>query len=170
MRKNIEYSLKCHGFRKLDLKAGNLDRYLDRMGHRLTFVVEVGDAEDQYGIEEYRSYPYKVITTINARLKKDGLSTIKFEDNEEGLARYIGHICSRDYRFIHQVEIVDLDDNTETNYGKGYWIIRNDYSLVDNDHNVAESGLTLTEAKEYLRNNYHPSSNLSITPDNPEED
>ena len=163
MRKNIEYSLKCHGFRKLDLKAGNLDRYLDRMGHRLTFVVEVGDAEDQYGIEEYRSYPYKVITTINARLKKDGLSTIKFEDNEEGLARYIGHICSRDYRFIHQVEIVDLDDNTETNYGKGYWIINSEYDVI-------ECGLTLTEAKEYLRDNYHPTNDLSITPDNPEED
>ena len=128
------------------------------MGHRLTFVVEVGDAEDQYGIEEYRSYPYKVITTINARLKKDGLSTIKFEDNEEGLARYIGHICSRDYRFIHQVELDDVA--VETNNGKGYWII-------DKEYNVVASGLSLTDATEYLK---HDIKNLALAGENPEED
>ena len=163
MRKNIEYTIKWNALIRLVSEPPNLGRYVDNEGRRLTFVVDVGDAEEQYGIEEYRSYPYKVISTVNARLKEGGFSIIKYVDSEEGLARYIGHICSRDYRFIHQVEIVDLDDNTETNYGKGYWIINSEYDVI-------KCGLTLTETKEYLRNNYHPTNDLSITPDNPEED
>ena len=100
---NQEYTEKYISLNNLHLEGGSLLRYVDREGLKVGFVVDVGDAGDQYGIEEYRSYPYKVVRTINDRLKKGGFSTIKTCGSERSLSYYISRFSSSDYRFANQV-------------------------------------------------------------------
>ena len=156
---NQEYTKKYHSLTNLHLEEGSLLRYVDGEGLNVGFVVAVGDG-DEFGIEEYRSYPYKVLDTLSDRLKEDGLPTIKYVGSEEGLAEYISHFTSFYYQRLHEVKWVDLDDNTETNYGKGYWII-------DREYKIYASGLTLTDATEYLKKDI---DNLAVASENPEED
>ena len=82
----------------------------------------------------------------------------QLEKRLEKIVNKVGNVPDHEIDFLD-----DASQNTETNYGKGYWII-------DSAYNIIKCGLTLTKAKEHLRNNYHPTNDLSITPDNPEED
>ena len=107
---NQEYTKKYHSLSNLHLEEGSLLRYVDGEGLNVGFVVDIGDAGD-YGIEEYRSYPYKLLQTLNYRLKSNGLSIIHYIISERSLVYYISHFTSRDYRFIHQVKLVDLDED-----------------------------------------------------------
>jgi len=76
---------------------------------RLVFVTDVGDSKS---IEDPR-HPIFVrsilsrdyVKEINDRLKKEGKSIIAFNTTEDGLRYYLKHIYSRDFRFIHQVEL-----------------------------------------------------------------
>ena len=138
---NQEYTKKHNSLINLRLEEGSLLRYVDGEGLNVGFVVDIGDAGD-YGIEEYRSYPYKVLDTLSDRLKEDGLATIKYVGSEEGLAEYISHFTSFYYQRLHEVKVIDVA--VETNHGKGYWII-------DREYKIYESGLTLTDATEYLK-------------------
>jgi len=136
--RNREYTLKYNSLVELKIEEGSLLRYIDGEGNKVVFVVDTGDG-DQFGIEEYRSYPYKVIENINDRLKLEGLATVKIVNDEKSLAYHISHFTSRDYRFIKDVKWVNLDSDTETNYGKGYW-------LHDEEYNIIDSGLLLSDA------------------------
>ena len=110
---NQEYTKKYHSLSNLHLEEGSLLRYVDGEGLNVGFVVDIGDAGD-YGIEEYRSYPYKLLQTLNYRLKSNGLSIIHYIISERSLVYYISHFTSRDYRFIHQVKLVDgVDTRSE---------------------------------------------------------
>ena len=110
---NQEYTKKYNSLTNLRLEEGSLLRYVDGEGLNVGFVVAVGDG-DEFGIEEYRSYPYKVLDTLSDRLEEDGLPTIKYVGSEEGLAEYISHFTSRDYRLINRVELVDgVDTRSE---------------------------------------------------------
>ena len=151
---NQEYTKKYHSLSNLHLEEGSLLRYVDGEGLNVGFVVAVGDG-DEFGIEEYRSYPNKVLDTLNDRLKEDGLATIKYVGNEESLVSYIAHFGSRDYQLIHEVKLIDVA--VETNHGKGYWII-------DREYKIYESGLTLTDATEYLKKDI---DNLAVALEKP---
>ena len=151
---NQEYTDRYHDLTNL-VSTRRLSRYYDDDARLLGFVVDVGDAEDKFWIEEFRSYPYKVLDNLNDRLKDDGLATIKYVGSEEGLAEYISHFTSRDYRLINRVELIDVA--VETNHGKGYWII-------DREYKIYESGLTLTDATEYLKKDI---DNLAVALEKP---
>ena len=99
---NLEYTERYHDLLGL-VSTRSLARYYDDDANRLGFVVDVGDAEDKFGIEEFRSYPYKVLDTLNDRLKEDGLATIKYVGNEKSLVSYIAHFGSREYQNTHEV-------------------------------------------------------------------
>jgi hypothetical protein len=76
---------------------------------RLVFVTEVGDARS---IEDPR-YPIFVkgilsrdyVREINDQLKAEGKSIIRYATSERSIRSYIGYIFSRDFRFIHEVEL-----------------------------------------------------------------
>ena len=101
---NKEYTSKFHSLTNLRLEEGSLLRYVDGEGLNVGFVVAVGSAHT-YGIQEYRSYPYKVLDTLNDRLKAKGLATIKFVTSERSLAEYITNFTSFRYQKLHQVEL-----------------------------------------------------------------
>ena len=151
---NQEYTTRWNALTKL-VSTRKLSRYYDDDANSLGFVVDVGDAEDEFGIEEYRSYPYKVLDNLNDRLKDDGLATIKYVGSEEGLVRYIAHFGSTEYQNTHEVKLIDVA--VETNHGKGYWII-------DREYKIYESGLTLTDATEYLKKDI---DNLAVALEKP---
>ena len=105
---NLEYTIRWNALTNL-VSTRKLSRYYDDDANRLGFVVDVGDAEDKFGIEEFRSYPYKVLDTLNDRLKEGGFETIKYVGNEKSLVSYIAHFGSRDYQLIHEVKLIDLE-------------------------------------------------------------
>jgi hypothetical protein len=151
---NQEYTDRYHDLTNL-VSTRRLSRYYDDDARLLGFVVDVGDAEDKFWIEEFRSYPYKVLDNLNDRLKDDGLATIKYVGSEEGLVRYIAHFGSTEYQNTHEVKLIDVA--VETNHGKGYWII-------DREYKIYESGLTLTDATEYLKKDI---DNLAVALEKP---
>ena len=162
---NQEYTKKYHSLTNLHLEEGSLLRYVDGEGLNVGFVVDIGDAENEFGIEEYRSYPYNVIDNLNDRLKDKRLATIKYVINEKSLAYYVENFTSFAYQRLYEVKLIDVA--VETNHGKGYNIVDSGLSLWGGNK-IIKSGLTLTEAKEYLRDNYHPFNSVKLAL-NPEE-
>jgi len=108
---NQEYTKKYHSLTNLHLEEGSLLRYVDGEGLNVGFVVDAGDAENEFGIEEYRSYPYNVIDNLNDRLKDKRLATIKYVINEKSLAYYVENFTSFAYQRLYEVRVVDLDED-----------------------------------------------------------
>ena len=76
---------------------------------RLVFVTEVGDSASlgflypSIFVKSILSRDY--VKEINDQLKEEGKSIIRYAGSEIGLKFFLKHIYSRDFRFIHQVEL-----------------------------------------------------------------
>jgi len=77
--------------------------FKSNLGERAVLVSDATDG-DQYGIQNGQLYPPSLILHINGLLKAEGKDLPIWHSDYESLKYHIGHVCSRDFRFIHQID------------------------------------------------------------------
>ena len=95
-----EYNLHSSGLRVLRNRAGVLFSTLPK-GHAIVSDVNGGEF---YGIESGKYYPTKLLLRLNRLIQTEGkYDWIQWHSTYDGLSYHVGHVCSNDYRFIHDI-------------------------------------------------------------------
>ena len=77
--------------------------FKDNLGNRAVLVSDPTDG-DQYGILSGELYPPSLILHINGLLKAEGKDLPIWHSDYESLEYHTRQVCSRDFRFIHQID------------------------------------------------------------------
>ena len=95
-----EYVLHSSELSVLLSRAGELFSTLPR-GHAIVSDVNGGEF---YGIESGKYYPTKLLLRLNRLIQTEGkYDWIQWHSTYDGLSYHVGHVCSNDYRFIHDI-------------------------------------------------------------------
>ena len=77
--------------------------FKDNLGNRAVLVSDPTDG-DQYGILSGELYPPSLILHINDLLKAEGKDLPIWHSDYKSLEYHTRQVCSRDFRFIHQID------------------------------------------------------------------
>ena len=95
-----EYVLHSSELSVLLSRAGELFSTLPS-GHAIVSDVNGGEF---YGIESGKYYPTKLLLRLNRLIQTEGkYDWIQWHSTYDGLSYHVGHVCSNDYRFIHDI-------------------------------------------------------------------
>jgi|TARA_R110000823_G_scaffold189517_10_gene321357 hypothetical protein len=89
----------------------NQYRFTDELGNNVVLVSDANDGAD-YGIQDGQFYPINLILHINNLLKAERKALPHNHSDYESLTYHVGHVCSRDYRFIHRIDALPDEDVT----------------------------------------------------------
>jgi len=76
--------------------------FKDNLGNRAVLVSDPTDG-DQYGILSGELYPPSLLLHINVLLKAEGKDLPIWHSDYESLEYHTRQVCSKDFRFIHQI-------------------------------------------------------------------
>ena len=76
--------------------------FKSNLGERAVLVSDATDG-DQYGIQNGQLYPPSLILHINGLLKAEGKDLPIWHSDYESLEYHTRQVCSKDFRFIHQI-------------------------------------------------------------------
>ena len=77
--------------------------FTDQFGNK-TFLVSQPNDGAEYGIHAGVFYPYGLLSNIIDRLKKEGKDLPIFHGDVDSLSYHVGHVCSKDFRFINGID------------------------------------------------------------------
>ena len=84
-------------------RAFHNSEFKDNLGNKAVLVSDATDG-DQYGILSGELYPPSLILHINGLLKAEGKDLPIWHSDYESLEYHTRQVCSRDFRFIHQID------------------------------------------------------------------
>ena len=102
----------------------NRSCFTDALGRDVVLVSDANDGAE-YGISDGELYPPTLILHINRLLRAEGKDLPHFHSDYNSLTYHVGYVCSRDYRFVH-----DIDSLPETADDK---VIVEDPAITEGD-------------------------------------
>lgn len=91
--------------------------FTDQFGNK-TFLVSQPNDGAEYGIHAGEFYPYGLLSNIIDRLKKEGKDLPIFHGDVDSLSYHVGHVCSKDFRFINGIDqLPETDEDRRKELG-----------------------------------------------------